>query len=423
MGGSGDGVEGGRDGGPRRNVLHGRYDKLREGRLSGNRWELLENDSEGVERRREGLTERREVSDNGDERTRNVEMVELEDDTTVTRNDQGRDSSGVESRRKRNLEERSPGMHEGQRVNRRRVNEFEMGKMFEEIVKKMERDIDSLIDRAPDAFKRELKEGLGIMMDGMQSMMSGVSDGMASERLAREAEEIRTEDKMEKIMDEVKEIKNVSSGMVNDRMEQRVKASEKEMEEKVKAASCSLKLLDIDFGEATEDRVRMVRKVITGLKDDVFPDDRRVYDRVMRRTRVVILGKRTTASNSRGRTVYTVPVLLECQNKTDASELDAVLRKAGYFSAFHWPQEMVEFVEKAREEVRKMGYRDNTHYIRVRPEERGGSVQIRADVKEKNGGRFQAKAVWQCPPLNKDLWEFLNGLFVPKVIGGRQERR
>jgi hypothetical protein len=298
-----------------------------------------------------------------------------------------------------------------------------MGKMFEEIVKKMERDIDSLIDRAPDAFKRELKEGLGIMMDGMQSMMSGVSDGMASERLAREAEEIRTEDKMEKIMDEVKEIKNVSSGMVNDRMEQRVKASEREMEEKVKAASCSLKLLDIDFGEATEDRVRMVRKVITGLKDDVFPDDRRVYDRVMRRTRVVILGKRTTASNSRGRTVYTVPVLLECQNRTDASELDAVLRKAGYFSAFHWPQEMVEFVEKAREEVRKMGYRDNTHYIRVRPEERGGSVQIRADVKEKNGGRFQAKAVWQCPPLNKDLWEFLNGLFVPKVIGGRQERR
>jgi hypothetical protein len=423
MGGSGDGVEGGRDGGPRRNVLHGRYDKLREGRLSGNRWELLENNNESVESRREVITERREVSDNGDGRTRNVEMVELEDDTTGTRNEQGRDSSEVESRRKRNLEERSPGMHEGQRVNRRRVNEFEMGKMFEEIVKKMERDIDSLIDRAPDAFKRELKEGLGIMMDGMQSMMSGVSDGMASERLAREAEEIRTEDKMEKIMDEVKEIKNLSSGMVNDRMEQRVKASEREMEEKVKAASCSLKLLDIDFGEATEDRVRMVRKVITGLKDDVFPDDRRVYDRVMRRTRVVILGKRTTASNSRGRTVHTVPVLLECQNRTDASELDTVLRKAGYFSAFHWPQEMVEFVEKAREEVRKMGYRDNTHYIRVRPEERGGSVQIRADVKEKNGGKFQAKAVWQCPPLNKDLWEFLNGIFVPKVIGGRQERR
>ncbi len=77
MGGSGDGVEGGRDGGPRRNVLHGRYDKLREGRLSGNRWEVLENDNESVESRREMTAERREVSDNSDGRTRNVEMVEL----------------------------------------------------------------------------------------------------------------------------------------------------------------------------------------------------------------------------------------------------------------------------------------------------------------------------------------------------------
>jgi hypothetical protein len=304
MGGSGEGGEGGRDGGSRRNVLQGRYDKLREGRMSGNRWEVLENDSESGEGRRDGMTERRDAGDNGDGRNRNVEMVEVEEDMMGGRNEQGRDGVGAESRRKRNLEERSPGMHDGQRVNKRRVNEFEMGKMFEETVKKMEKDIDSLIDRAPEMFKRELKEGLGIMMDGMQSMMNGVSDGMASERLAREAEEIKTEDKMEKIMDEVKEIKNVSSGMVNNRMEQRVKASEREMEEKVKAASCSLKLLDMDFGEATEDRVKMVRKVITGLKEHVFPDDRRVYDRVMKRTRVVILGKRTVATNSRGRTVY-----------------------------------------------------------------------------------------------------------------------
>ncbi len=104
-------------------------------------------------------------------------------------------------------------------MNRRRVNEFEMGKMFDEVVKKMGRDIDSLIERVPEVFKRELKEGLEIMMSGMKSIMNGVSDGVASERMAREAEEIRTEDKMEKIMDEVKEIKNVSKGMVNDRME------------------------------------------------------------------------------------------------------------------------------------------------------------------------------------------------------------
>ncbi len=40
----------------------------------------------------------------------------------------------------------------------------------------------------------------------------------------------------------------MSKGVVNDRMEQRVKASEREMEEKVKTASCNLKILDIGNG-------------------------------------------------------------------------------------------------------------------------------------------------------------------------------
>ncbi len=237
----------------------------------------------------------------------------------------------------------------------------------------------------------------------MKGIMNRVSDGVASERLAREAEEIRTEDKIEKIMEEVKEIKNVNRGMVNDRMEQRVKASEREMEEKVKMACCNIRLLDFDFKEATEDRARMVRTVISGLKEDVYPEDKLGFERIVRRTRVVILGRKTVAGSKRGRTTYTVPVLLECQNKSDAGDLEVVLRHAGYFGTFHWPQEMVPFVEGVREEVRKMGYSEGTHYIRVRPEERKGRVQIRADVKEKNGGRFQAKGVWQCPPLNKDF--------------------
>jgi hypothetical protein len=348
------------------------------------------------------------------------EIVEVE--AGRNKDPQERSSGAVDGGRKRNLEERSPGAHESLRVNRRKVNEFEMGRMFEEIVKKMDVDIESLIERAPDMFKRELKEGLEIMVNGMKSIMNGVSDGVATERMAREAEEHRTEDKMEKLMEEVKEIKNVNNGMVNDRMEQRVKASEKEMEEKVKSSCCNLKILDMDFREVMEDRVKMVRTVIGNLKEDVYPEDRMVYERIMRRTRVVILGKRTAAVNDRGRTRYTVPVLLECQNRAEASELDLLLRRAGYFSAFHWPQEMVGFVERVREEVREMGYRESTHFVRVRPEERGGSVQIRADVKEKNGGRFQLKAVWQCPPANKDFWEFLNGVFEPTFVSGRKNR-
>ncbi len=47
---------------------------------------------------------------------------------------------------------------------------------------------------------------------------------------------------------------------------------------------------------------------------------------------------------------------------------------------------MMEFVKEARQEIRKVGYEERSHYIRVRPEVKGGEVQIRADVKEKTGG-------------------------------------
>jgi hypothetical protein len=165
----------------------------------------------------------------------------------------------------------------------------------------------------------------------------------------------------------------------------------------------------------------MVRTAMSTMRADVYPEDRQVHEKIMRRTRVVIMGRRTMATTYKGRSVFTVPVLLECQSKVDAGELDAILRRAGYFSAFHWPQEILEFVNGVREEVRKMGYKDQTHYVRIRPEEKGGCMQIRADVKEKNGGRFQAKAVWQCPPLNQQLWDGIEGLYEPRMLGGGGE--
>jgi hypothetical protein len=156
------------------------------------------------------------------------------------------------------------------------------------------------------------------------------------------------------------------------------------------------------------------------LREDIYPEDRVGYERIMRRTRVVILGRKTSQVQIRGQAAFTIPVLLECQNRTDAGELEVMLKKAGYFSSFHWPREITEFINGVREEVRKMGFKDGTHFIRIRPEERGGRVQIRADVKEKNGGRFIPKAVWQCPPLERALWDSLNGLYEWKSLGPRR---
>ncbi len=104
------------------------------------------------------------------------------------------------------------------------------------------------------------------------------------------------------------------------------------------------------------------------LRGDIPPADRNAYDRIMRKTRVAILGKKTELrrDRERGRSIHTVPVLLECQNKGDRDEMEFMLKKAGYFPTFHWPTEMLEFIGGAREEMRKVGYA-NSYYVRIRP--------------------------------------------------------
>jgi hypothetical protein len=78
----------------------------------------------------------------------------------------------------------------------------------------------------------------------------------------------------------------------------------------------------------------------------------------------------------------------------------------------------MEFVNGIREDVRKNGCSEQDYYVKVRPEDRGGEIRIRADVKEKNGGRWQMKAIWSCPPLNRDLWVLNEDLYAPVVVGG-----
>jgi hypothetical protein len=215
-------------------------------------------------------------------------------------------------------------------------------------------------------------------------------------------------------------MKRSADNIADEQVHVSIRRAEQEMEKKVQHSGKCLKLLDIDFGKVTEDRMWMVRSIITWMKDDVHQNDVGSYERVMRRTRVQILGRGTVPGRgSGGKTIYTVPVLLECQSKNDAMELDGILKGAGYFSTFHWPTEMMEFVKEAREEIKKIGYGEGTHFIRIRPEERNGETQIRADVKEKNGGKWQVKAFWQCPPIEKRMWGMLNGLFTPRLVGRR----
>jgi hypothetical protein len=210
----------------------------------------------------------------------------------------------------------------------------------------------------------------------------------------------------------VKEVKRVTDGWAGEEGVAKVKESEKEMGRKLRASECQLKYLDIDWGQATDDKKEIVRQLVSMIRGDVRTEDRTMVDRIMRRTRIILLGKKTEMRKERGRTIYTVPVLLECQNKSDAEDLDMAMRKAGYFATFHWPGEMREFVAKVREKLAGEGYGES-YFVRVRPEERGGEMLVKADVRLKNGGRFQTKGYWKCPPAQREYWEMLGGLYTP----------
>jgi hypothetical protein len=150
----------GREGMTRGRVVQGRYGKMRDGSFSGNRWAALDDESENEDERRSGTGGMRSTGDTNAGRGRSVEM-EDRGEGQVEGEKEGTEREGNlgEGGRKRNLEERSPGVHDGQRVNRRRVNEFDMGKMFDEVVKKMGRDVDSLIERAPEGFQEGAERG------------------------------------------------------------------------------------------------------------------------------------------------------------------------------------------------------------------------------------------------------------------------
>jgi hypothetical protein len=230
-----------------------------------------------------------------------------------------------------------------------------VGSLCEEIDRKMRIGMAGIIDSAPEDFREKLKEGLETLLEGMKGVMNGTSDCVAEERRSREAEGMRVEERLERMEERVNDMKRSAENIADEQVHDNIRRAEVEMEKKVRHAGKCLKLLDIDFGKATEDRLWMVRSIIRWMKDDVHQNDVGAFERVIRRTRVQILGRGTApARGNGGKTIYTVPVLLECQSKGDAVELEGILKGAGYFSSFHWPTEIMEFVRGAREEIKKI---------------------------------------------------------------------
>jgi hypothetical protein len=293
-----------------------------------------------------------------------------------------------------------------------RIDEWALGQKFMEIADRMEKDMTELVVSLPEEIREQVKKGLEIIMSGVKGVMSGVSDAVATAGQERRTGQAELLDQVMVLEREVRGVKRVTDDWVGKEGVEKVKKSEKEMEKKVRGATCQLKYLDINYGYATDDKRELVRQTVSMLRADVAPEDRGTYDRVMRRTRIVLLGKKTEVRRIENRNIHTIPVLLEMQNRNDSDDMEAILKKGGYYPTFHWPTEIREFIGGIRQGLSRDGFGEQ-HFVKIRPEERAGEVLIRADVRPENGGRFQNKGVWKCPPLQREYWEMISDLYTP----------
>jgi len=232
----------------------------------------------------------------------------------------------------------------------------------------------------------------------------------------RKAVDMRTEVRLAGLDEKIQEIRAEVDKLRDLRDKISIEESVKDMEAKVRMSMCKVKVGNINIGMMTDNKATIVRKVLGKVRERTRLEETGDVNRVLKRTRVVVLGKRTEVRQSRGRTVYTVPILFECQDRKDAQEIDKTLRDAGYFPTFHWPSETMEFIRNIREKVRKMGHTEENSYVRIRPQVREGTTLIRVDAKLKVGGGCTMKGIWVCPPLNRMLWEGLEGLYTPQGV-------
>ena len=318
---------------------------------------------------------------------------------------------------KRTVEDRSQEQ-ELLRNTRLRLNEFDAGYIFEEVENRLVRGIDEVVAAVPEQLKEAMATSMQALKVAITGIMNGLSENVKNERMARDAMEMRLEDKVGRMEKKLQELGSATDSLTKTRLKARTRESIKEMESKVKEAQCALKLLDVDVERLTDDRREIVRKTITKVRSYCDEEDKRAYDVIIRRTRVVIMGKATSGRLRDSEEEFSVPTLFQCRDRRDAEDLEAIMRTAGYFPSFHWPKEMMEFVGGVRDEVKSRGIDDRSNYFRVRPEVRDGVVMVKVEVKPKDGtGRFTLKGLWPLPPLNRVLWDDIQEIFKPKFSG------
>ena len=195
-----------------------------------------------------------------------------------------------------------------------------------------------------------------------------VQEEEESEELSEEGRRVAVErDDKERILAE--KISRVEEGLERERRvrmrreeERRIEREERErnestkqMERKVCDAMEEVKILNLRFENVSKVKEELLKEAEGIIKGKVDEKDRKECEWILRKSRVYVLGEGTAEKELGKERVCTAPLLIKCGSRSEKERLEGMLRKAGVRVAFHWPREMLEFVEEVRGWVEEMG--------------------------------------------------------------------
>jgi hypothetical protein len=313
-----------------------------------------------------------------------------------------------------------PGSEKGKRKLENRSPQTE----FENLSKKrmgedMEFDVCSRLTTAMDDFKLKVSTTLtAIEMDedpstrdlrmwvmslarsqvnGVECLANVVSE-VVMEMHSLDAKLKEKENEVEMLKEELGVTRVAVKAVAATKEKLEIKASSKDMEEKLKVSISQFKVMDLNIGKETEDRKEICKIGMEEIGKKVRSDLKKEWDDLVVGTDVVPLARKTVKQDKTGN--YTAPLLFTVADRNKRWKMEDILRSSKVYPGFHWPQEMLNVIKDYKTVLKDNGLNEETTYVRIRPTERDGRVRIRADVKPKEGnGKFSTKATWDAPPL------------------------
>jgi len=259
----------------------------------------------------------------------------------------------------------------------------------------------------------------GTLMRGMEQQSSIISDMAMEMGVMRMALSVR-ENEVKKLKEDFRDQEVAVKAVAKAKENIEIKASAKEMEEKLRTATTQFKLMDVNIGRETDDRREIIDKGVAEIRKNLRADAVKDFDELIKFAEVAPLTRKTFKAT--GKEHFSAPLLFTVQDKSKKWKLEDTLRASKMYPGFHWPQEMVAPVKEYRRILKEEGgVNEDSSYVRIRPAERDGRMRIKADIKEKtSSGRFTLKAMWDIPPICSEVRKIAKDYLKPTWVSGQR---